>query len=851
MAHTLFAHNVSRAAQAAAFVLASLTCALPSASVHAQVMDELDVRRESADAVVRVHFTKAVRLQRSTTSRDGDVTLVQYETVGAGEANVIQPSVDRRVDATADMPQITVTDEANGARLTDRKLVVRVAPAAKVRVRAGRDGRSIEIVLVGLGAKVAPALPITQTATTPPVTGYQVRLQSSSDPTMQLLASVPKEVQNDGLNTARRMDGGVVVYEFLLGPYDTQAEAERALALVKPRFATATLVVPASRASAATAEPLPAAVLAARAAAAAAAAATAAASPNPAASMAADPNVMGVNLLASAKEAYAKGNVPVAIDALSKVLDLPPNAASREAQALSGQWWLQQGDTERARREFELFVKLYPSGADTDRVTAQLKALPAAPTAAQVAEQASGRKATPTTTTINGSIGVYYYGGNSKVRSEEFKDSPIAGLPELVQNPTLAGTDQKLVLTSADLNYRYRSAEEDLRFVFRDTLQSNLLAGKGSRNRLSAAYVDYRLLTQGASVRLGRQSPLGGGVMNRFDGMAVGYTLKPKWRINAVAGRPTDRLQQTKRYFYGTSIDADALTEHLGGTAYVNEQKIDGQTDRRAVGLDMRYFDAGLFVSTNFDYDVKLRAVNIAAIQGTWQQLDSDGNMGTTVNLMLDRRAQPLLTLGNALFFQDPNGTIIPVRLSDALALRDIETLRNNVRNTTAYSTQGVLGVTTPLNKHWQAGGDVRLTKIDAIAPVADILPLGQAATGNIWGFGGQLIGSNLYSERDTHVFSTSLQRAPTFNGVLAMYNNVSAVGDGWQVEPSFQIYRQTSLDGMKLSRLKPGVRVTWRVNPSAVLESALDYEVTSITTPIRNEKSNRVFYYLGGRYEF
>ncbi len=809
---------------------------LPMVAVQAQTLDDLDVRRESADAVVRVRFNKPIRFQRSVVTRDGATTVINYEVVGVGlgEAQAVDLPSERRLAASAGLPAVAVSDELQGTRASERKLVVRVSPASRTRARAGSDGRSIEVVLLGLGDKVGPSLPITAPAPSATATGWRIVLHSSPDPNMQLPASVPREMQAYDLDTGKRMERGVTLYEFYLGPFASQAEAAAALAAVRPRFAQAAI----ARMGAETASPM--APLAAD--------DKPAAQPSASASAATttDPNVAAAVMMINARDAMARGDTAAAIVALGKVLDLPPNEASREAQAQVGELWLKRGDPERARREFELFLKLYPTGADAQLVAAQLNALPVAPK-----NQAKRERVVPTTTTFSGAVGLYYYGGQSRVRSEEFKDSGLGTLPELVQNPTLSGVDQRLLLTTVDMNYRYRSAEDDLRFVFRDSFQANLMPGRADRNKLSAMYVDYRSLTTGGSIRLGRQSPLGGGVLNRFDGLLAGYAFRPKWKANVVFGRPTDALQQTKRHFYGTSIDADALTENVGGSAYINQQVIDGEVDRRAVGLDLRYFKDGTFVSSNLDYDVKLRALNIAAVQGTWQQIDSEGNVGTTVNAMFDRRAQPLLTLGNALFFQDPNGTIIPVRLSDALALRDIETLRSSVRSTTAYSTQGVLGITTPLTKQWQLGGDIRLTKIDAIAPVAEILPLGQAATGNIWGYGAQLIGTNLYSERDTHVFSTSMQRAPTYTGVLLVYNNMSVLSDGWQVEPSVQFYRQTSADGLSLTRWKPSVRLSWRFTPLTVVETSVDYEVTNLTSPTRNEKTNRVFYYLGARYEF
>ncbi|RZS58228.1 tetratricopeptide repeat protein [Sphaerotilus mobilis] len=806
---------------ALACVVACLTLA-PSVA-RAQLLDELELRREGADAIVQVRLQTLVRYGRSVSTRSGDLFQIYFDAPDLRDA-AIQPS-QRRLQAINGLPTLTVNEEPLLGSVTQRKLVVRIDPATRMRVRAGRDNRSIELVLPGLGARVKAA----PTASAPAATALApalaaggatvIVLQSSTDPNLQLNVPVPKQLQSLDVNTATRVVDGQTRHEIHLGPFADVAEARRALEIARARFPGAAIVT------------LPAAP-----------APTAQAAPG----VPVNVEATAATLLAEARAANQAGDTASALDRLNRLLDLPPNRASREAQELIGLVRLNAGDTARARREFETFLKLYPTGPDSQRVAARLAALPA-----ETAATAEAPRKQAATTTVNGSAGLYYYGGQSKVRSEEFRDSPISGLPELTQNPTLTGTDQKLAIGTFDLNYRHRSTEQDLRFVFRDSYTADLMPGRTSRNKLSALYVDHKSFERGTSIRLGRQSPTGGGVLGRFDGATAGYTFAPKWKVNAVAGRPTDKLQQTKRSFGGLSVDADALTPNVSGSLYGIQQNIDGLVDRRAIGSDLRYFNGGTFVSGSLDYDTILRAVNIAALQGTWQQLDAEGNAGTTVNFLLDRRSQPILMLGNALFFQDPNGGAIPVRMSDALALRDLDTLRSYVRTTTAYSNQAQLGVTTPLNERWQIGGDIRMTRVGAIAAVPALGLPAQPATGAIWSLGGQLIGSNLYSIRDTHVFNLTAQRGATFSGQLFMYNNLSALNEQWSVEPSLQVYRQSDDSGVKLARIKPGLRVSWRVDPGVTLESAADYELSKITTTTGNENTDRVFYYLGGRYDF
>ena len=810
----------SRAIAPLALACAAACLTLAPGVARAQLLDELELRREGADAVVQVRLQTLVRYGRSVSTRSGDLFQVYFDAPDLRDA-VIQPS-QRRLQVEG-LPTLTVNEEPLLGSLNQRKLIVRVDPAVRLRVRSGRDNRSIELVLPGLGSRVKGAAaaqrPAAPEAAAADGAISVIVLQSSTDPNLQLNLPVPKQLQSLDVNTTTRVVDGQTRHEIHLGPFANVDEARRALAIVKPRFPAATLVS------------LPAV----------------AQSADPAGgAMPANVEATATALLTEARAANTAGDTAAALDRLNRLLDLPPNRSSREAQELIGLVRLNAGDTARARREFETFLKLYPTGPDSQRVAARLAALPA-----EAAAPAETPRKQAATTTINGSAGLYYYGGQSKIRSEEFRDSPISGLPELVQNPTLAGTDQKLAIGTFDLNYRHRTAEQDLRFVFRDSYTADLMPGRANRNKLSALYVDHKSFERGTSIRLGRQSPTGGGVLGRFDGAAAGYTFAPKWKVNAVAGQPTDKLQQSRRYFGGLSVDADALTPHVSGSLYGIQQNIDGLVDRRALGSDLRYFNGGTFVSGSLDYDTILRAVNIAAVQGTWQQLDAEGNAGTTVNFLLDRRSQPILMLGNALFFQDPNGGAIPVRMSDALALRDLDTLRSYVRTTTAYSNQAQLGVTTPLNERWQIGGDIRMTRVGAIAAVPALGLPAQPATGAIWSLGGQMIGSNLYSIRDTHVFNITAQRGATFNGLLFMYNNLSALNEHWSVEPSLQVYRQSDDSGVKLDRIKPGLRVTWRIDPGVTLESAADYELSKITTTTGNENTNRVFYYLGGRYDF
>ena len=560
----------------------------------------------------------------------------------------------------------------------------------------------------------------------------------------------------------------------------------------------------------------------------------------PAALDAAQLTAQAESLLASAQAAYDRGEAAAALEPLNQVLNLPANTASRKAQELVGLVRLKLGDTAGARSEFELFLSLYPSGEGSDRVRGLLAGLPEAVAAPE------SKTAAQAVSPWSGSISTFYYGGKAKTRSQEFIDSPLSGLAEPLGASTLSDTKQSQAQATLDLNWRRRNAESDTRFVLREAYSADLNNSERNRNRLSALYVDHRSLANGTSIKAGRQSPSGGGVLYRFDGLQAGYAFAPKWKINAVAGAPVDKLLDTRRQLYGAWIDAEALTKEISGSLYFNQQTIDREIDRRAVGAELRYFSGGVSAFSQIDYDTVLKKLNITALQATWQLPDT-----TVFNFNYDHRAQPILSLGNILFFPDPNQTTFSTRLKDLLANDSLETLRDRVRGTTAYQKSALAGVTTPLSANWQVGADVRLSNTGEVKPVPVILPNGYPATGNIWSMGAQLIGSNLYSARDTQLFNTTFLSGPAYKGTLLSYHNFSTVGAQWQIEPSLRYYRQTDNVGLVNVRWTPGLRLTYRVRQQFSLESEAVYESSKLTSPLRTEKSNQAFYYFGGRFDF
>jgi tetratricopeptide (TPR) repeat protein len=811
---------------------------LASPCVRAQLIDDADIKRLGADAVITLRFVAPLQYRRSLPARSGDAVQAYYDVV-AGQTLPSLGPYERRLPPTGQLPEIRIIDDARTTHELSRRVVVQLSRPVPMRVRAGSGNRTLEIVLKGLGPavqdKAAEAPPL------PAGPGFRIVLLQSAQPELQLDPSIPASLGAFAVSTGSRVIEGRTVYEVALGDFATRTEAQAALQTLLARFPQAVIVANETPSTATAQEP------------------PGQEPPAPqAASTLPAPNIdqQAAQLLAQAQAAAQRQDLEAALAALGELLNLPPNPSTREAQALAGDLRLKAGDVPRARAEYETFLRLYPQGPDADRVRQALAGLPQP----EPAERPRPRK--EPTSTLTGSFSAFYYGGASKIRTQEFQESPISGLPELASDQTLSGEDQRQVMTSADVNWRYRDQDTDMRFVFRDNHIKDLLRSDKSRNRLSALYFEHRSLVNGTHIKLGRQSPTGGGVLGRFDGVQAGYTFAPKWRINGVVGRPTDTLLDSRRHFYGAWIDVDGLLPSLGVSLYANQQMIDGEIDRRAIGSEMRYFRSGVSLTGQLDYDPLVHGLNTAAMQGTWQLQET-----TVVNFLYDRRATPVLTLGNALFFGtliDPMGVQTPRRLQDLLdAGFTVPQLRETVKSTTPYTTQALIGATTAVSKNWQIGGDLRLTRLGELPPIPDVLPTGQGRSDNK-AAGLQLIGTNLYSARDTHVISLSVLKGSTesldtslarsvreYDGQLLSYNNSSQINEFLLVEPSLKLYLETDNAGLKTRRVGPGLRVTYRVGPHVAVESEVSGEASKVTGPSRNETAHRVYYYLGSRYEF
>jgi tetratricopeptide (TPR) repeat protein len=557
----------------------------------------------------------------------------------------------------------------------------------------------------------------------------------------------------------------------------------------------------------------------------------------PAVNASSDLETQASELIQKSRAAMTRNDNATAIQLLNQLLKLPPNSHSPEAQELIGLAHQRNGEIALAKREYLLCLKLYPDWPGAERVRQRLDDFQ---TAATTQTLTAPKKKETSISTVYGGLSQYYYRGNSRVDST---DTQIPNSP--VPLPTFTALDQSAFITNLDITGRFRSGDFDNRVVLRDSYTLNLLPDTENVNRLYSAYAEVRNVPSDYVGRLGRQPGNSGGVLGRFDGVLLGYSVLPKWRINLVGGEPVEfnSIDSTKK-FWGTSLDFGTFAEHWNGNVYYIYQTVDSITDRQAVGTELRYFDPTKSFFSLFDYDVSYGELNIALIQGNMQV-----GPKTNLNMLIDHRKAPILTTSNALI-----GSPI-TSISELLQMGISEDeLRAAAVARTPTSDLYLIGATHNINPTWQLGGDVKVYNISATeaSVINGFEPvLAAASTGNVLAFTLQDIATGLLATRDVSVLSLTRTSGQDYTANTFSFTNRTLLQDKWTFDLSLVYFKQLTNTEVETNRFTPILRVGYRWRDSITFELEAGLETGETVSAIQTDDISRNFFSIGYRWDF
>lgn len=537
-------------------------------------------------------------------------------------------------------------------------------------------------------------------------------------------------------------------------------------------------------------------------------------------------------LMSQGRAAITREDYAAAVRAFTGLLALPENPFTRDAQEFLALSYERGGDFARARREYEKYLERYPDGPDTVRVRQRLASLRSAPPPEPL--RAATRAEPGSRFMVFGSLSQFYYRGNSRIETQ-----PVVA--NAFDSTTLSLTDQSALVTNLDLSARYLTEAHDNRFVFRDTALQNFLPGQADRNRLTAAYYDYRYKPADLSARVGRQPGYTGGVLGRFDGAVLGYGVTPRWRLNAVAGEPVLLPGfgiDSKQRFYGVNTDLGPFSGRWNGNLYVIRQTVDGIPDREATGMELRYIAPQGALISLVDYDTLFRETNIAMVQGNWQSAHK-----TTYTFLLDRRRTPNLQTSTAVLGEASTS------IASLLELYSEEELRLRARALTATATTGSAGFVHPVSERWQLGLDYRVMRISATEGTNN-LPA-TPSTGNVKTAGAQAIGTGLITRRDVTALTLNRVAADTYQGSAFGINSRLPLGETWMLGGSLLLYEQRNDNGSTAKRAFGTLRIEYRFRNNVTLEVEGGVDNTRSLGDVSEERLNRNFFSLGYRWDY
>jgi hypothetical protein len=526
-----------------------------------------------------------------------------------------------------------------------------------------------------------------------------------------------------------------------------------------------------------------------------------------------------------ARTAMTGGNYQRAIQIYTKILLLPPGKFGQDAQELLGLARDRNGQTAHAKAEYQEYLRLYPDGPGAERVQQRLAGL-------LTASRLPQERLRSTTSTDSGS-NWEVFGSFSQFYRRDAIDTQSRG----------ETTTQSALFSNLNVSARNRSEDYNFRAQFTGGYDWDFLDSSDSESRVSELYVDGLIRGPGLSARLGRQTRSSGGVLGRFDGALLGYRITPSVVGNVVLGFPVARTSDTSvdadKYFYGLSFDLGTYWDHWDFQTYIIEQKAKDLTDRRAVGGEVRYFDARRSFFSLADYDIFFNKLNTILGVGTWT-FDS----GTTINANLDYRNSPILALTNAIQGQGVEA------LEELRNLFTDDELKQLALDRTAKSTTATLGATHPLSSRFQISGDVTVTKFSS-TPASGGVPA-NPGTGYDFLYNLQFTGTSLLKTGDLGIVGVRYADLDNSDLFTLSLNTRYPVTPEFRINPRFDvIHRRNKNDSGKRTTLRPFLRLEYQWKRSIRFESEIGGDWIEDDGPFGRETTRTYFISLGYRVDF
>ncbi len=437
---------------------------------------------------------------------------------------------------------------------------------------------------------------------------------------------------------------------------------------------------------------------------------------------------------------------------------------------------------------------------------------------------------------------------NLPVKKKLIKPEPSGGVWTVVGNVSqfyqrneIAVNDDKAVtgvdgmFTNADLIVDRRSPSLDLGMRVSTNGLYDFGPDGDSTYQMSTAYLEAQQIDWGVDVRVGRQSQQSNGVLGRYDGAQIRYNVSSWLKVGAIGGYAVDYSSNafsTDRPLYGVNAEislADGMWEFA---PFYIEQQADGLLDRRAVGMETRYFRNNMSAFSLLDYDTFHKTLNTSYVM-----LNLRFENGLTSYATFDHRRSPYITTENALIGQGVNN------LGDLENTYTDQQIQQLADDRTSTLTLATVGFDKEISPRFQIGSDVSYSdyaQTQASGNVAAI-PSQQDYYYTLRFRFDEIFGSQTYSALYLRYADGDDSRVSS-----VYWNNRFTFRSAWQFYPRIRVdYRDFTSSGDSQWTVAPSLRLDYRPTRSTYLEFEAGYDKTQRDSQTQMQQMDIVGYYF------
>ncbi len=534
-------------------------------------------------------------------------------------------------------------------------------------------------------------------------------------------------------------------------------------------------------------------------------------------------------LFEHARQAMIDTNYDVAIRDYSKILATGKGQELKDAKEFLGLARERNGQLAHAKAEYQEYLKLYPTGADAERVKQRLIGLATARSKPKVElANPEPKKAQDAHWEFNNSVSQYYR------------------FQSLTVDTAGKSTTDNSISSDFSSGGRYRGEKYDIRtqvnFSHRYTLLDT--ATDSSDTNISTAYFDVNNKDLGLSVRAGRLSSGSDGVLGRFDGALASYRLNPQWKLNAVLGQyvtPPSSAARDEKSFFGMSADIGTLAKHWDLKFYAINQTVDGIEDRSAIGTEVKYIDDSFSVFSLLDYDVGYSSLNTIFFVGNWRFKDN-----SSFNINMDMRNTPTLTTSNAL-----QGQTTATTISQLMQTFTEAEVRQLAVDRTASSKSASASYSFPLSEKYQMSADMTVSNVGGTPASGGVAE--NPSLGSDYYFSTQLIGTNIFTANDITIYGLRYSTGATSDIISGSMSTRFALmsNNKWRFNPKFRIDKQDQNTGGSRMNYLPAMRVDYIAKNNLRFDAELGYQYSSISNSTGGSTETSYYIFMGYIYDF